>query len=287
MPVALALVGTLLAPSDAGATEVSATQLRSLAARAASNPAALSALRAVDEVDGLPVDIAGALEGASPLELERRLEALSISPDGPSEPEPEDARALAKEILGERRFQQAEAPRPFQGALEWLGERLSPLGSALRTAFEWLAGRVPGGDSAVAAAIGILAVGLAAIVALRMASRRRGSDDGSKQRTASPEHPDPRALERAADEAERRGDLDRAVRLRFRAGLAALDEARAIDLSASLTSGEVAALLESPSFDQVSKTFDEVAYGGKRPAPAEVCGYKRRWTRVLAEAGPR
>jgi hypothetical protein len=40
---------------------------------------------------------------------------------------PDEARRQAHEILDEPRFEGAEVPRPFAGALEWLGDRLQPI----------------------------------------------------------------------------------------------------------------------------------------------------------------
>ena len=54
---------------------------------------------------------------------------------------PADDRRLAQEILEEQRFDGADLPRPFAGALEWLGDRLQPFADRL----ENLGGDVPGG----------------------------------------------------------------------------------------------------------------------------------------------
>ena len=61
---------------------------------------------------------------------------------------------------------------------------------------------------------------------------------------AVPEADDPQALERAAEAAERDGEWERAVRLRFRAGLLRLDRRKVLVYRPSLTTGEVARALE-------------------------------------------
>ena len=93
------------------------------------------------------------------------------------------------------------------------------------------------------------------------------------------------ALERAADAAERDGDLDRAVRLRFRAGLLRLGDRGAIRYRPSVTTGEVRRTLGSQRFDDLAGTFEAVAYGGRAAEGPDVDASRREWPRVLEEAG--
>jgi hypothetical protein len=93
----------------------------------------------------------------------------------------------------------------------------------------------------------------------------------------------PAELERAAEEAERSGDWERAVRLRFRAGLLRLDEARVLPFRESITSGEVARKLRSREFDGVARAFDEVVYGRRAALADDATGAREGWRRVLAE----
>ena len=94
---------------------------------------------------------------------------------------------------------------------------------------------------------------------------------------------DPAALEREADEAERAGDLERAVRLRFRAGLLRLGDRGAIEYRPSLTTSEVHARLGSETFDHLAETFNEVAYGGHPAEPPDVAAARTGWPRVVDE----
>lgn len=90
-------------------------------------------------------------------------------------------------------------------------------------------------------------------------------------------------LERAAGEAERLGELDRALRLYFGAGLLRLDRARAITLSPSLTTGQVSRRLRSDQFDELREAFEAVAYGGRSARGEQVAAAREGWPRVLAE----
>jgi hypothetical protein len=98
---------------------------------------------------------------------------------------------------------------------------------------------------------------------------------------------DPDALEREAEQAERDGDLERAVRLRFRAGLLRLDRARAIEFRPSLTTTEVSRAVRSAAFDELALTFEEVAYGGRAASGPDVEEARREWPALLAEVGSR
>lgn len=193
---------------------------------------------------------------------------------------PDAARRDARSILGERRFRPARIPRPFAGALRWLGRQLEPIGGALRPVgrfFQTVEGLV---------VLGVLVVCAGVVVAYVIWSRRGARAAPAVVRRRGPQRPDdPAQLERAADEAERNGDYAGAVRLRFRAGLLRLDAVGAIRLGPSSTSGNVGRRLRLRDFDDLARDFELVAYGD-RPADTVVARAAReRWTRVLDEVG--
>ena len=95
---------------------------------------------------------------------------------------------------------------------------------------------------------------------------------------------DPDQLERQAEEAERRGELEAALRLRFQAGLIRLDRAGALRYRADATTGEVSRALGSTTFDTLAETFDEVVYGERETLPGDVESARRDWPRVLEES---
>jgi hypothetical protein len=268
-------------PPPAVAQDISAERLRDLAASARDDPAAREELREVDSVDGMPVELAPALEGDE-TEVDERLATLAA--DGrPFDVDAATARGEAEEILSERRFHGSETPRPFRGLLDWLADRLRILGNA----FDWLADLLPGGRSTASVLLATAVLLAAAFVAARIARRRSSRILEARHRADIRRLVDPGELERAADEAERNGEFERALRLRFRAGLLRLERAKVIAFYESMTSGEVARQLRSKEFDRIATTFDEVVYGRRPPESPDVRAAREGWPRVLQEAGAR
>ena len=195
--------------------------------------------------------------------------------------DPDQARDQARQILGSRRYKPADVPRPFEGVLDWLGDRLRPIGDFFSRLTESLAGKI------VLAAV---LAGIVTVVVLLVARRRAATEAGigaGRRRGGRDKSLDPARLERDADAAERRGDLDGALRLRFRAGLLRLDRAGAIRFRPSITTGQVARRLRLPAFDDLAVTFDAVAYGGRHASATDVSTARAAWPRVLEQAGDR
>ena len=171
-------------------------------------------------------------------------------------------------------------PRPLAGPLAWLGDRIQPADRLDQRPRR----DVPGGPLVLWM---LLAARASCWPPARSPARRSGAARwrSSAPRTAAlPATDDPQALEREAERAERDGDWERAVRLRFRAGLLRLDRRQVLVYRPSLTTGEVARAVESPAFREVGDRFDEIAYGG-RPAEREDAEAARRgWAEVLEAA---
>src|SRR5204862_3309692 len=138
----------------------------------------------------------------------------------------------------------------------------------LHSIYDAVAGPLPGGARVFWTLVAIAVVALAALGAFRLARRRGGRTVELGGRRARGAAEDPRELEREADEAERNGDFERALRLRFRAGLVRLARTEAIPRRQSLTNGEIARRLHSRGFGRLATDFDEVVYG-RRPAGGE------------------
>ena len=134
-------------------------------------------------------------------------------------------------------------PRPLHGFLEWLGRRLH----FVDRFYDWSAPKPRRREASSGRSSRVLVVALAAwaAVAARAAPRPpRGA--GRADSAQSRGRLDPGELERLADEAERRGDLEIALRLRFRAGLLRLGRAQALELRPSLTTREARRALRNP-----------------------------------------
>lgn len=202
--------------------------------------------------------------------------------------DPGIARDHAARILAERRFHGAPAPRPLHEVFAAIGDAVNFLTDPIGRLIDGLARGVPGGAAVLWLLIAGAVVAAAATLTARTVRRRgaaverlRGASVGSAAGD------DPRELERRADEAERAGDLDHAVRLRFRAGLLRLDGARAIELRPSTTTTDVSAALRSKTFDELALTFEEVAYGGRRARTPDMEAARREWPALLAELSTR
>lgn len=278
---AAALIALAAAPAAFADAATRADVQRLAAAAAAGEEGALALLRRIDRVDGRAADLAAALD-ADPAELGDRLRALAAGGAEPARPAA-DPRAEAEEILAERRFHGSDVPRPLHGALEWLGQKLR----FLARPFDWLAGRIPGGPTTLWLALAALVVAAAAFVATRLVARRGGRLVEGATGGRNGRAPDPGRLEREAAEAERRGELELALRLRFRAGLIRLARAEAIPPRESLTSGQLRRLLRSQPFDRLAGDLDEVVYGGRAAAAADVQRARDSWPSVLEEVGRR
>lgn len=189
------------------------------------------------------------------------------------------ARQEARHILAERRFRGTTLPRPFHGILSWLARHLH---FVLR-GWNWLALRL-GGQDVLWAILAVVVLTVVVFAARRLAGRRTEVEALGRARRGSGRSEDPRELERLADEAEGRGDLEVALRLRFRAGLLRLGRARALPLRPSLRTREVRRTLRSARFDQLARDFDEVVYGRRPPSAADVAAARSEWPLVVEEA---
>lgn len=131
-----------------------------------------------------------------------------------------------------------------------------------------------------------LLVGLAAFAAWKLAGRRiRSVKRPTKRADARPDPPPkPKPIEDEASAAARRGEFERAIRLRFQAGLLRLEQQGTLTYRKTLTTGEVAAVLADPTFDPIATSFDAVAYGAR---PASEDDYRiatETWPRVIHQA---
>jgi hypothetical protein len=198
------------------------------------------------------------------------------------------AREHAASILTERRFHGGPAPRPLHGVLDAIGRAAEAVLRPIGRLIDRLGGHVPGGAPVVWLLLAAVVVAVAVVVTTRTVRRRAAAVERLRgESVGGVPGANPDTLERDASQAERDGDLERAVRLRFRAGLLRLDLARAIEFRPSITTTEVAGRLRSPAFDSLALTFEEVAYGGRPAEGPDLDAAKRDWPALLSEVGAR
>jgi hypothetical protein len=260
-----------LAPASAHAAEVSTAEYRALLA-----DRDVEELRTVTSIDGQPVDIGGALQGATGDDLEQRLRTLESIKDVPAGGLG-DPTGQARDILQQERFHGGETPGPFRDLIDWLKDR------APGNVFDWLDGVLPGDRSVVWIMLGALLAFLGYLLARYFLNRRIALSETAAE-AHGPAADDPKTLERRAAEAEAAGDLEAALRLRFRAGLLRLDRRGAIAFRPSISTHEVRRALRSDDFDEISTTFDDVVYGGREPHTEDVAQARERWPDVVSSA---
>jgi hypothetical protein len=196
--------------------------------------------------------------------------------------DPDAARRVAKGILADRRYHPHQGPKPFAGFFRRLGELVV---DPVLPFFRAIGDALPSVGSPLWLALAAVVVAAAVVLTIRLsASRGRQRMPGGGRPTAAGDSLDPDDLERRADEAERRGDLDAALRLRFRAGLVRLADAGAVRLRPGLTNAAVSRTLRSPHFDELAGHFDEVAYGGRPASESDVVAARATWPGVVEAA---
>lgn len=270
--LAAAALAVVASTDTASARAVTSEQYRALVERALGDPSAAAELRGITSVDGQPVDMERALARADATELVDRLRTLADNPQ--TQATTEDASALARSILARPEFR----TQGDEGVVAGLRQFFAPLRRWLAQVIAHIV------DGPLIVILALLIVLGSALFAARIASgsTRAGPRSGRRTQQASLENA--ASLERAADEAEARGDLERALRLRFRGALLRLGELGVIEFTPSLTSGQVARRLRSPTFDEARTAFDEVVYGRRAVTSSDLEAVRRVPVDVPREA---
>jgi hypothetical protein len=201
-----------------------------------------------------------------------------------STPAAERARKQARDVLAQSRFHPSAVPRPLRSVRQRIGKTLSTLGKPFEDAFEWVASWLPGGSSLLWALLAAGVLAGAAALATRAAARRRQPGGPAEDERGGRERLTAAQLLRQAELAERGGDLDTALRLRFRAGLLDLDSRELVDLRPALTNHELLREVPSPTLVDLVEGFESVAYGGRPAADVDLRDARDGWPRVPDEA---
>ena len=195
--------------------------------------------------------------------------------------DPGTARRAAEEILSDRRYHPSQAPRPFAGFFRRVGELL--VDPVVRF-FRWIGDLLPDVGTAPWLVLAGAVVIIAVVLTVKLSGGRGRRRFGTGRAVRHEDSLDPGELERRADEAERQGEFEAALRLRFRAGLGRLDEAGVVRLRLGLTNSAVSRVLRSRRFDDLADDFDEVAYGGRPATEADVATARSAWPEILTSA---
>jgi len=272
-------------PAAASAADATSAEVRTLAASAPSDPSAVDRLRAIDRVDGRPVRLADALRGST-AQLRARLKVLADGAQGAAAPagSPGAARESAREVLSEGRFRERSLPRPLHGVFAWIGDQLEPIWRWIADRFNGVAGGLPGGRATLWALLAGIILAATALLAIRVSARRQSAVGGPAGAARTGEHVSPARLLTEAARAEARGDLDEALRLRFRAGLLDLDRRELIVLRPALTNRELLGAVPSQTLGGIVADFESVAYGGRQAEDEDLELARDGWPRVPEEA---
>jgi hypothetical protein len=196
--------------------------------------------------------------------------------------DPDAARRAAEDILADERFHPRRGPRPFAGFFRRLGELV--VDPILRF-FRSIGDAFPDVGTVPWLLLAVAVVAAAALLTARLSARQsRRRFAGDRAVGGDEEGLDPDELERRAADAEGRGELGTALRLRFRAGLLRLADAGVLRLRPGLTNAAVSRALRSPRFDELALDFDEVAYGGRPATPDDIAAARSAWPAVLETA---
>jgi hypothetical protein len=201
------------------------------------------------------------------------------------------ARNQVRSILSQPPFRPRSLPRPFAGILHtvssWLHDVFGTPAHWVHESFYHVA--IYFGISSTDLWLilgGITFTVVAGITALYIRRKAKlGSEKllGNKG-SADVSRDDPGKLKKMAQEAEDRGDYTMAVRLRFRAGLAMLEQMGIIHSQMVHTNNYISAAIHSSVFSRLAQTFDEAVYGGLAASLDNAREADTGWIAVLQEA---
>jgi hypothetical protein len=200
------------------------------------------------------------------------------------------ARRQAAHILSQPPFttRPGHVPDPLGGVLRdighWLGDIGRPFARLWKDGFSLFHGVFGSFTDPVLIIAAVTAGGLVAWRLIRRRTRIGVRQEADAQAATSDRAAD---LEAAAAAAEDEGDLEAAVRLRFRAGLVRLESAGIIAGPLVTTTEHVSQALRNRTFDHLAERHEAIAYAGSTASPVDATSAREGWPRVIDEVRPR
>ncbi|MGA2519911.1 MAG: hypothetical protein ABSG81_03725 [Acidimicrobiales bacterium] len=201
-----------------------------------------------------------------------------------------EARRQARHILSNPPFTTSNRPSALSHFFSDLGQWLyDAVGPVWRFLLHFLLRPARSGLSAAFGSwwpvvLGAVVVAVGVVVGTSLARRRARLGIGGMGRVAPVGDENPDALERDADTAEGAGDFELAVRLRFRAGLARLEQRGLISGRRTHTSAQLVGMVRSATFTDLASQLDAIVYAGLPAGRVHVGAARAGWPLVPDEA---
>jgi hypothetical protein len=205
------------------------------------------------------------------------------------------ARQEARQILSKAPYHTtpSHTPRPLAGVLHAVGRALNyALGRPSVWLYHHLLVHIGHGFTSAfggwwVVVVGALAIALGVAIGVVLVRRRaRVSARVMATGLALADIEDPDDIDERAAQAESAGDLETAIRLRFRAGLVRLQRKGVIVNQDAKTGRQLSVTLHSPTFDALARRHEMIVYARDRATPADAATARSDWPRVLSEARP-
>jgi hypothetical protein len=201
------------------------------------------------------------------------------------------AREEAHRILSQSQYQSRpqRAIDPLGGVIHAIGDGLSRVFGPLWRWLEhhpfhavgsWFSLSFGSSWPAVVLAVAGLAGVAVGFILIRRRQRPDLQRETSGQQMTSD---DPRRFEDLAQRAEASGDLEGAIRLRFRAGILRLERLGAVDRSGTRTNSEISRTLRSATFDTLAADLESIVYAGESATRDQADESRSGWPVLVSE----
>ncbi|MFN8015862.1 MAG: hypothetical protein U0R17_04555 [Acidimicrobiia bacterium] len=235
--------------------------------------------------------------------------SLSIASPAYGSTDSDKAREDAKKILASKKYGRDEKQPFSKGAkriTQWLGEgknkgeikrkNIKPKPFKLPNLFPGGSGLSLIGWIILALAI-TLVIGLIIFVLYKVIKNREAKEededkekvdikdiDWSDEEKVMEEITDSELLFRLSDQAEAAGQLDIALRYRFRAGLLRLSDMKIISFHPSVTNAKWQLVINNNNFDLLTRDFNDITYGEIECDQQHLSRSKQMWPELFSKA---